>query len=164
MNKINMKDLKIVQYHPTIHREEILKIFSSMPNIFSEREKKCINRETKESANAEQVKLAAIYKGELVGYIGAVLANDSEESWFLDWFAVDGPYQRMGIGTKLLRQVEEKLKEIPKSKLFIETCSCAGELPARNFYEKRGYKKVAVLPDFYSKGHSKVIYFKQLFL
>jgi len=159
--KMKDKEVKIIFFSPKLHSRQTLEIFQSRPDIFPDRELKIITEGLKKASGPSHLKLVAVVNNKVVGYIGAFKAEESQDSWELDWFTVDENFQRKGIGSLLMKAIERRAKEKNTARLFIETCSCKGELPARKFYQKQGYKRIAVLPNFYSKNHSKVIFFKQ---
>jgi ribosomal protein S18 acetylase RimI-like enzyme len=45
---------------------------------------------------------------------------------------------------------------------MIETSSRRDYEPARSLYERMGFREVARIPDFYSRGDAKIIYEKEL--
>lgn len=147
---------------PRLHREQVLEIFKSRPDIFPDYEIAVIVKETQEPSSKKHLKIVALDKEKVVGYVGAFKAKDSKDSWLLDWLAVAQDYQGQGIGSLLMKKIFESLAKLKIAKLFIETCSCDGEKPARAFYSKQGYKRAAVLPNYYSQGHSKVVFLKRI--
>jgi ribosomal protein S18 acetylase RimI-like enzyme len=44
--------------------------------------------------------------------------------------------------------------------IYLETSDSLAYQPAREFYERHGYQRVAHLPNFYAVGEGKVIYCK----
>ena len=83
-------------------------------------------------------------------------------SWDLYWIAVDPGTQGLGVGTALLAQTERRIGARGGGRVYVETSSRAGYDPTRRFYESRGYRREAVLQDFYAPGDGKVIYVKSL--
>ena len=47
-------------------------------------------------------------------------------------------------------------------RIYVETSSTPPYEPARSLYEKRGYKKVCILMDFYREEDHKVTYMKEV--
>ncbi len=76
------------------------------------------------------------------------------------WIAVDPDNGRHGIGTILILEMENRLKEKSSGHIYIETSSTEGYLPARLFYEKNEYQLVSHLKDFYRDGDDRMIYRK----
>lgn len=158
--KTKRENVKIVVFVPKLHRNQVLKIFNSRPDIFPEREIAIVFKETREPSVEGHLKRVAVYKKRAIGYISALRACDSEDSWLLGWLAISEDYQRQGVGSLLMGKILEDLSGLKVSKLFVETCSCEGEKPAREFYKKQGCQQIAILPNYYAKGHSKVIFLK----
>ncbi len=106
--------------------------------------------------------LGAYDGDDLVGYAcwgptpGTVATAD------LYWIVVDAGRQGRGIGTTLLSAVEEQLKADGSRLIVVETSSRADYAPTRAFYERRGYGRVATIPDYYAPGDDLVIYLKDL--
>ncbi|MBC7264261.1 MAG: GNAT family N-acetyltransferase [Chloroflexi bacterium] len=80
----------------------------------------------------------------------------------LYWLCVSTSAQGHGVGTALLRRVEEDLQALGGRLLIAETSSTPGYGPARRFYERHGFAREAVIRDFYAPGDSLVIYTKHI--
>jgi ribosomal protein S18 acetylase RimI-like enzyme len=100
--------------------------------------------------------------GQVVGY--AYYAPDimTDRSWYLYWIAVDRSTQARGIGSELLRYMEEDVHKRNGRLMFIETSSLPHSELTRKFYLKHGYAVTGVLRDFYSDGDDMVIFRKRL--
>ncbi len=100
--------------------------------------------------------------GAVVGFAYYAPAAMTDRSWYLYWIVVRNHVQARGIGSKLLRHVEDEIRASDGRVLFIET----GSLPyydlTRKFYLKNGYTQDAVLMDFYAAGDSMVVFRKAL--
>lgn len=97
-----------------------------------------------------------------LGYISFGPDAGTENSYHIYWIAVDNKIRSRGIGGHLLEKAEVMIKKNGGRHIYIETSSRDCYIPARSFYGKNGYKKEAVLEDFYGEGDSKVIYSKKL--
>ncbi|MCI0477730.1 MAG: GNAT family N-acetyltransferase [Anaerolineales bacterium] len=86
----------------------------------------------------------------------------TDRVWDLYWICVDRAQQCAGIGSQLLRRVEDDLRTRGARIIYLETSDSAAYTPARNFYEHHGYERVAHLDDFYAPGEGKVMYRKVL--
>ena len=75
--------------------------------------------------------------------------------------AVDPAAQGAGIGTALIRAMEDRLRGLARL-IIVETAGRADYLPTRAFYEARGYHRAAVIPDFYAPGDDQLVYVKTL--
>jgi ribosomal protein S18 acetylase RimI-like enzyme len=86
----------------------------------------------------------------------------TDRTWCLWWIAVRPATQGKGIGTQLLRFVEEDIRQQNGRLLEIETSSTPHYEPTRQFYLKQHYTIVATKPDYYADGDSMVIFSKRL--
>lgn len=98
----------------------------------------------------------------IIGYacFGPIPATES--SYDLYWIAVAPGSQRDGLGARLIRESERVAKSRGATQMFVDTAGRDQYAPTRAFYERMGYRKVAVLDDFFSPGDAKVIYAKSL--
>lgn len=83
-------------------------------------------------------------------------------SWDLYWLLVDPRVQRQGIGTALLRVMEEHVKQEGGRWILVETATAPAYAPARRFYERHGFRLLAVVEDFYDEGEGLAVYLKGL--
>jgi ribosomal protein S18 acetylase RimI-like enzyme len=83
-------------------------------------------------------------------------------SFDLYWIAVAPDKQRGGLGRDLIRESERLARGQGATQMFVDTAGRAQYAPTRAFYERMGYRKAAVLDDFYAPGDAKVIYSKIL--
>ena len=60
----------------------------------------------------------------------------------------------------LLEEAEGRMIRGNARQLLVETSSRPSYDPTRAFYQKRGYREVARVPDFYERGDDRVIYAK----
>lgn len=79
-----------------------------------------------------------------------------------DYVAVHKDYRRKGLGSLLLKTMEEFVKKNKGRYLLIETCDIDYYQPARLFYEKNGYIKVGAIPDYYNRGEGRIDYWKKI--
>ncbi len=86
----------------------------------------------------------------------------TDRVWDLYWICVERAQQSNGIGSKLLRAIENDLRARGARAIYLETEDSPTYQPAREFYERHGYACVAQLSDFYAPGEGKVIYRKVL--
>lgn len=100
--------------------------------------------------------------GDLVGYacFGPIISRPG--SYDLYWIAVAPSCQRHGLGRQLMEEVEARLTRRRAAEMFIDTSGRAQYGPTRAFYERMGYVRHELVPDFYSPGDDKVVYRKQL--
>ena len=76
--------------------------------------------------------------------------------------AVHKDQQGSGIGTELMRSVENLLQQQGKRILLVETSGLPEFELTRKFYDQCGYHREAVIRDFYKEGEDKVVFWKKL--
>jgi ribosomal protein S18 acetylase RimI-like enzyme len=98
--------------------------------------------------------------------VGAIFWNSVEEKHHgltsIQNIYIDEKFRRKGLGERLLRSSIGDMKKLYAKhgyslrKVFVTT----GEdnKPARNLYEKIGFRLVAVLPDLFAKGENELAY------
>ena len=80
----------------------------------------------------------------------------------LYWLVVHPRAQGRGGASRLLALAEADVRRRGGRQLIAETSSTDPYAPARAFYEARGFRDVARIPDFYRVGDDKVVYVKPL--
>jgi ribosomal protein S18 acetylase RimI-like enzyme len=95
--------------------------------------------------------------GRLVGYacFGATPATNG--TYDLYWLAVDPAAQGRGVGTSLVRAVEEKLVGRGARLLVVETSSRPDYEGTRRFYARSGYSEAARVRDFYAPADDRIV-------
>lgn len=98
----------------------------------------------------------------LVGYscFGPIACTIS--SYDLYWIAVQGNLRGRGLGRDILACTENTIAANGGNRVYVETSYRPQYNPTRHFYERCGYKAVALLQDFFAPGDDKVIYQKDL--
>ena len=105
--------------------------------------------------------LAAEIDGRLAGWICWGPTPCTLGTWDLYWMAVDPSLQGTGVGTALIREMEHRLAGLARM-IVVETAGRADYAGTRAFYEARGYRAVATIPDFYAPGDDQIAYVKYL--
>lgn len=77
------------------------------------------------------------------------------------WLAVDPARQNEGIGTRLVAEMERRLAGRARL-IVVETASRPDYAGTRAFYEARGYRQAAFIPDYYAPDDGLVVYLKRL--
>ncbi len=106
--------------------------------------------------------LGAFDGEELIGYACYGPTPDTFGTFDLYWIAVDRRRQGMGVGTQLVTAVEETLSAAGGRLIVVETSSREEYGATRGFYEARGYRKTATIPEYYAPADDLVIYTKDL--
>ena len=113
------------------------------------------------AGSPDYVALGATVDERLVGWICWGPTPCTLGTYDLYWMAVDPAAQAAGIGTALLREMEGRLAGSARL-IVVETAGRPDYRPTRAFYEARGYRKAAIIPDFYAPGDDQVVYVKHL--
>ena len=100
--------------------------------------------------------------GRMVGYACYGPVPMTESSFNLYWIAVHPDRMRHGVGRRILLECEKRIQETGGSRIYVETSSRSQYASTRAFYEDMGYRKEAVLENFYRQTDSKVIFVKSL--
>ncbi|HEX7337274.1 MAG TPA: GNAT family N-acetyltransferase [Gemmatimonadales bacterium] len=105
--------------------------------------------------------LGADVEGRLAGWICWGATPCTLGTFDLYWMAVDPALQGSGIGTALLVEMEHRLDRVARL-IVVETAGRDDYEPTRSFYQARGYREVARVPDFYAPGEDQVVFVKSV--
>ena len=100
--------------------------------------------------------------GDVLGYTCYGPIAGTTASWDLYWIAVTPARQGRGHGVALLARTEALIRAAGGRQLYADTSSRPQYAPTRDFYERNGFVRAAILTDFYGPGDGKVIYCKRL--
>ena len=103
-----------------------------------------------------------LQKGKAVGWICFGATPCTVGTYDLYWIVIAPSVQRQGIGSALLAYAEQLMMEKSGRLVVVETSGGKKYESTRRFYEKRGYKAVSRIPDFYAPGDDKIVYTKLL--
>lgn len=95
-----------------------------------------------------------------VAYCAAETMTD--RVWNLLFLGVRRDEHRKGLGSALLRAVEQRLSASAQRMLIIETTSGEEFESARSLYLRHGFRLEATLADFYADGAPKIVFVKKL--
>lgn len=99
---------------------------------------------------------------DLVAYACFGATPGTDRTFDLYWIAVHPRAQGNGSGSRLLAEVEQRLRDRGARLLVVETSSRPEYNATRRFYLARGYHEAARMRDFYAVGDDRVIYTKAL--
>jgi ribosomal protein S18 acetylase RimI-like enzyme len=85
----------------------------------------------------------------------------TEGNYDLYWIAVDPNSQGGGVGRRLMKHVEEQVRQRGGRLLCLETSSQGSYLRTRKFYEQAGYVEESCIRDFYKPGDDRLTYVKR---
>jgi D-alanine-D-alanine ligase len=105
--------------------------------------------------------LGADIDGRLAGWICWGPTPCTLGTFDLYWMAVDPALQRGGIGSALVAEMERRLAGRARL-IVVETAGRPDYAATRAFYQARGYRPVATVPDFYAPGDDQVVFVKSL--
>lgn len=101
-------------------------------------------------------------QGSVGGYICYGKRPLTDWTYDLYWIAVDPNIHGKGIGSSLVRHMEEDLRSAGGRIVLIETSGKPQYENERKFYTKNGYEVQTVIKDFYRSGDDLFIYRKYL--
>jgi GNAT superfamily N-acetyltransferase len=93
------------------------------------------------------------------GLAFCALTGMFDRSPYLRWLAIHPDHAGAGIGAALLTTVEEDVKPHDRDLFLLAADFNSG---ARRFYERQGYRQMAVLTDYVVDGIAEVLYWKRL--
>jgi len=104
----------------------------------------------------------ARYRGQLIGYgsYGPIACTVS--SYDLYWMAVNPKFQGLGLGRRILTEMENRIRLSGGTRIYIETSNRQQYEGTRAFYEHCGYRIESIIEDFYAPGDGRAIYGKVL--
>lgn len=100
--------------------------------------------------------------GRTVAYVCYGPIAGTAGSFDLYWIAVRRDCQGRGLGRRLFREVERRVRAAGGRRIYVETSGREAYAPTRAFYARCGCVIEAQLPDFYDRGDGKVIYCRKL--
>jgi GNAT superfamily N-acetyltransferase len=100
--------------------------------------------------------------GKIVGFAYFAPTPMTDRCWHLYWIFVMKVNQARGLGSVLLKYVEDEILAAEGRLLLIETSGVASYEPTRQFYLKHGYEWAATIRDFYTDGDDQIIFRKRL--
>lgn len=102
------------------------------------------------------IRLKAVVKDEMAGFIAADLHKNENRGWILT-LGVFNKYRRIGIARALLQACEKKIT-LPVVRLTVRV----GNEAAIRLYLSAGYQKVGEWPNYYSNGVDGFVFEKKL--
>jgi GNAT superfamily N-acetyltransferase len=113
------------------------------------------------AGSPDYIALGAEHEGRLAGWICWGPTPCTLGTYDLYWMAVDPARHGLGIGTALIGEMERQLAGVARL-VVVETAGRPDYRSTRAFYEARGYRRTAVIPDFYAPGDDQVVYTKRM--
>ncbi len=100
--------------------------------------------------------------GRILGFAYYAPVAMTDRTWSLYWIAVSKQTHARGIGSRLLRHVEEDIRAKSGRLLLIDTSSLPHYELTRKFYLKHGYEQGSELRDFYADGDNLIVFRKRI--
>ena len=98
----------------------------------------------------------------LLGFVTYGPTPTTDGTWDLYWIVVAADAQGLGLGSRLLEEVEQRVSALGARLLMIETSSRDDYEWSRTFYATRGYAEQVRIRDFYEPNDDRLIYSKPL--
>jgi len=113
------------------------------------------------SGSPDYLGAGADIDGRLAGWICWGATPCTLGTYDLYWLVVDPDVHGRGVGTLLIREMERRLAGTARL-IVVETAGRSDYAGTRAFYEARGYRRTATIPDFYAPDDDLVVYVKAL--
>jgi ribosomal protein S18 acetylase RimI-like enzyme len=113
--------------------------------------------------SADYAALGAELDGRLAGWIAWGPTPCTLGTFDLYWLAVDPTVHRAGAGRALVLEMERRLAGQARL-IVVETAGRPDYAGTRAFYQALGYRRVAVIPEFYAPDDDQVVFAKSLTL
>lgn len=104
--------------------------------------------------------LIAENSGQMLGYTCFGRVPGTRYSWDLYWIAVGPQWQKKELGHRLHERTYRAILEAGGRQIWVETSGRSDYKSARAFYRREGYRKAAVLENYYAPAEDKIIYLK----
>ncbi len=101
-------------------------------------------------------------EGRLVGYATFGPVPCTQSGFDLYWLAVRPDCQGIGLGKRILQEVEKRARAMGGTRLYAETSGRPQYASTRAFYEHAGFALCELLEDFYAPGDARATYMKPL--
>lgn len=101
-------------------------------------------------------------RDEVRGYLCYGPAPMTQGTFDLYWIVVDPDFQNRGVGSKLLRFLEDQVREAKGRMILVDTASIPSYAPAQRLYLRHGFREVARIADYYAEGNDRITFCKRL--
>ncbi|MCK5794238.1 MAG: GNAT family N-acetyltransferase [Anaerolineales bacterium] len=102
------------------------------------------------------IRYKAADQEELVGFIAVDLRRSQQTAWIAT-LAVLPTYRKSGIGSALIRIIEEEVN-LPRIRLSVRQSN----QPAIQLYQKHGYQQIEVWKKYYKGGDNALVFEKEI--
>ncbi|MDK2785203.1 MAG: hypothetical protein PWQ41_864 [Bacillota bacterium] len=105
---------------------------------------------------------AGFHNDMVVACLGYRKDYQAHEVYYLSHFAVHAAFRGRGLGSQMLRFVEERLRQLGARLIVVWTSTLDYTRDTRAFYEAKGYIHCADIPDYWRDGDPLALYIKKL--
>lgn len=105
--------------------------------------------------DAETMALVATVNGDIIGF---AIMKFGDMDAHLHLLATLPQHRRAGVATGLLRWLESSCRTAGIRRIRLEVR--VGNLPARRFYERLGYRILGQIPDYYDSSETALVFSK----
>jgi len=88
------------------------------------------------------------------GVVGFISFSPTSDAIVVVALGVQPRYQSIGIGSSLIRMVEDEARKLRKSKILVSTSN--DDLPALGFYQSRGFQIIEAKPNVIAEKHARI--------
>lgn len=96
---------------------------------------------------------------------GFIVFKASKPSASISYVAVKDRFQGFGIGSRLLKAAERRIKAQKASKVVLHTFGYSGNYTpffrVRDFYHRHGFQRLREIPNGFMNGVDKLVMFKE---
>jgi ribosomal protein S18 acetylase RimI-like enzyme len=118
---------------------------------------------TKRRNDPDNYRWLSCWIGErMVGFACYGTESLTQDTWDLFWVCVRPEARGQKAGQMLMAEAEAQACAANGRVMVIYTSSTDKYAPARRLYERAGFSRTAVVPDYYSDGDDLNIYWKRL--
>lgn len=147
------------------HRQPLAQALAEIP-LFTPEEVSCalelVDIYLNDPAQKDYQALVALdEEGALLGFACYGPVPLTSGSFDLYWIAVAPSRQRRGVGTLLLRRVEDEVQRSGARMLLVETSGREEYEGTRSFYGGNGYREASRIADYYSPGDDCLLFQKR---
>lgn len=157
------------------HLTQVESLLKGHPDIFSKNDFTELNDNLREYVllpyhrSDEWLTLASIKNKVLCGLIMYQKDSNAHKTYNIKWLVVAKEEEHKGYGSRLMNEVFKQLRECGGKHIYLETSNEKHNEHAKKFYEKHGFKKIGVLPDYFDppvehprKLEDAIIFHKEL--
>ncbi len=115
-----------------------------------------------DNPDSEDIWVTCSHEAKVIGFGYCAPEQFTDGTYNLLAIAVLQEVQGKGIGKKIMHYVEQLLKDKGSRLLIVDTSSDNEYTLTQKFYEDLGYRKEAIIHDFWKEGEDKIVYWKRV--